>query len=306
MIERRLASQGGVLLLDGGVATELERAGHDLSDALWSARLLLDAPQAIRAVTAAYLEAGADVVTSGSYQATVGGLASRGLSEDEARAALRASLRPTREAAHSHAALSGYRPLVAASVGPYGAAQADGSEYTGDYGLEAGALEDWHRERLRLFEQAGADLLGFETIPSLAETEALAALLAEVPGPPAWVSFQCRDDAHLADGTPLERAVELAEDVARVAAVGVNCVPPSRVLPLLERCARATGKPLLVYPNSGEAWDAASRRWSGVADPLAFAEAARAWVEAGAQLIGGCCRTTPAHIAELRRAFPRP
>lgn len=328
-LTRLIAAAGGVAILDGGLATELERRGADLDDPLWSARLLIADPGLIAQVHADYLAAGADLITSASYQASFPGFARRGLDRDAAEGLLRASIRLAVEARDrfwrdAQTPPSRPRPLVAASIGPYGAFLADGSEYRGDYGLSVAALMDFHRDRLACLAEAGADLLAFETIPSLPEAEALVRLLDEILAPPAWLSFQCRDDRRLADGAPLAEAVALAEVASGIAALGVNCVPPRAVRPLLECARERTGKPLVAYPNSGERWDAADRRWRAgadregatsdregaaaggpVEDPAAFAALARSWAAAGAALIGGCCRTGPEHIRAVARAFGR-
>lgn len=274
-----LLEEQGVVLLDGGLATELEARGHDLSDELWSARLLRDDPEAIRAVHRAYVEAGADCVITASYQATL---------ERLPEESLRLSVRLAREA----------KPrIVAASVGPYGAARADGSEYTGDYDLNEGGLGGWHAARLAVLDQSGADLLACETIPSFAEARALARLLGTTP---AWFSFTCRDGERLSDGTPIETCARHLDGIERVAAIGVNCTPPRFVESLVKRIRVVTGKPIVVYPNSGERWDAVQRGWTGTRDPGEFAEAAVRWRDAGATILGGCCRTGPAHIRALR------
>jgi homocysteine S-methyltransferase len=273
-----LASQG-VVLLDGGLATELEARDHDLSDELWSARLLRDDPDAIRAVHRAYVEAGADCVITASYQATLERLPAE---------ALRLSVKLAREAKPK---------MVAASVGPYGAARADGSEYTGDYDLNEGGLGGWHAPRLAVLDLSGADLLACETIPSFPEARALAKLLARTP---AWFSFTCRDGERISDGTPIETCARHLDGIDKVAAIGVNCTPPRLVESLVKRIRAVTEKPIVVYPNSGERWNAARRTWTGTRDPGEFAEAAVRWRDAGARIIGGCCRTGPAHIRALR------
>ncbi len=275
-----LLDEQGVVLLDGGLATELEERGHDLSDELWSARLLRDDPQAIRAVHRAYVEAGADCVITASYQATLERLPAE---------LLRLSVTLAREA--------GPR-IVAASVGPYGAARADGSEYTGAYDLDERGLRGQHAPRLRLLAESGADLLACETIPSYPEARALASLLE---GTPAWFSFTCRDGERISDGTPIETCARHLDGVPEVVAIGVNCTPPRFVEDLVRRIRAATRKPIVAYPNSGEHWDAQRRRWTGTRDPGEFAEMAARWRDAGARVLGGCCRTGPAHIRALRK-----
>lgn len=296
------------LLLDGGLATELEAGGYDLRDTLWSARLLLDDPEAILQVHQDYLTAGADVIISASYQATIPGFMSRGLTEQEAHALLRRAVEIAQEARdtfwQAQEADSGrIRPLVAASVGPYGAYLADGSEYRGDYALDEAGLVDFHRARLHILAEARPDLLACETIPSAAEARALAQLLPEVAPLPAWVSFSCRDEAHISDGTPLVEAVRPLLAVENVVAVGVNCTAPRFVPPLLAALRQVTTLPLVAYPNSGEQFDAVNHCWLGTSDPLDFAAAAQEWLAAGARLLGGCCRTRPEHIRQMRRAL---
>jgi len=301
-IERR-----GAAVLDGGLATELEARGLNLHDRLWSARALLEAPDLISAIHHDYLEAGADVISTATYQATIPGLVARGLSEADARRVLHSAVslaRRARDAYWRGSAVAGrLRPIVAASIGSYGAYLADGSEYRGAYALSVEALANWHRPRLRALEASGADILAFETIPSLPEVEAVARLLAEREGPPAWISFQARDTRSLADGAPVERAAGWAERCARIVAAGINCVQPAQITPLLRALAAGTAKPLVAYPNRGDAWDPVSRRWVGRHVTVDFAREAPAWRSAGARLIGGCCRTTPDDIRTISGAL---
>jgi len=291
----------GGAILDGGLASELAARGVDLNDPLWSARALLAAPETIAAVHRDYLEAGADVISTATYQASILGLTLRGLSLGEAEDVLASGVMLARRERDLFwerlpAGRLGGRPLVAASIGSYGAFLADGSEYRGVYGISADALAAWHRPRLRILEAAGPDLVAFETMPSLLEVEALVRLLAETDGPAAWISFQARDAASLADGSSVESAVALVNRAPRVVAVGVNCVAPELIEPLLARCAAATAKPLVAYPNRGGTWDAASKRWLDGDAAISWERLAPSWRDAGARLIGGCCRTTPADI----------
>ena len=299
-------SRGGTLVLDGGLATELEKAGFDLAHPLWSARVLLDAPEAIVAIHASYLDAGADCITSASYQATVPGLVREGLTEGQARALILRSIELAEQARSAFVSdprrsAGRRRPLVAASVGPYGAFLANGSEYTGDYDLDERALVDFHRDRLRLLAGSSADLLGCETIPSAAEGRALATLLAEMPSARAWLSFSCRDGESLRDGSSFAETVRALAPVPQVVAIGVNCTAPEHVEELLRAAAGETGKPLVAYPNSGEGYDAATKSWYGTSNATDWGGLARAWYHAGARLVGGCCRTGPRHIEAIRQ-----
>lgn len=299
-----LASQG-VVILDGALATELERRGADLRDELWSARLLLEDPDAIRQLHFDYFVAGADVAISASYQASFEGFAHRGLDSNAAAALMQRSVRLAQEARdrfwQEPANRPGrVRPLVAASVGCYGAFLADGSEYRGEYGLSKRALKDWHRPRLEALLTAEPDLLACETIPCLLEGEALAELLAEYSHTSAWLSFSCCDEERVCHGEPFAECVALADSSPTIAAVGLNCTPPQFAESLLRQARRATRKPLVCYPNSGERWDADAHCWvpdSGVGN---YAPLSAAWQAAGARLLGGCCRTSPQDIRQMR------
>ena len=284
----------GPLVLDGGMATELERGGADLRDELWSARLLKDDPAAIGRVHEAFFEAGADVAISASYQASFSGFADRGIEAEEAASLMRRSVALAREAAEA----AGTDGLVAASVGPFGATLADGSEYRGDYGLSAGALAMFHRPRFETLLEAEPDLLAIETIPSIVEAEALVTLLEDHPEARAWISFSCRDGACISDGTPFADALALAASSDRVVAVGVNCTPPGFIPSLLEGGAEVS-KPLLVYPNVGSTWDAASRSWILEGERPDPGASAVTWRAAGASIVGGCCGTTPDDVRAI-------
>lgn len=280
-------------MLDGGLATQLERLGADLRDELWSARLLMEEPELIRRVHAAYFAAGADVATTASYQATLPGFARRGLDRAQAESLIKLSVELAAQARDEAGG-----GLVAASVGPYGAYLANGAEYTGDYDLDEDGLYTWHLPRWEILASAGPDLLACETIPSYAEARALARLLADTPGVKAWVSFSCRDGERISDGTPIAEAAALFSGNSQVVAVGANCTAPRHMPALIG--ALSGGLPVVVYPNSGETWDAGNRRWLGLTDPVEFGQAAEEWQQAGASLIGGCCRTTPEHIKQIR------
>jgi homocysteine S-methyltransferase len=293
-----------VIILDGALATELEQRGADLRDALWSAKILLEAPEMIRAVHLDYFLAGADCAITASYQATVAGFAGRGLSEAEALGLIQRSVQLAIEArdafwADSAQRVGRPRPFVAASVGPYGAFLADGSEYRGDYGLSEEELIDFHRPRMAALIAAGADMLACETIPCLVEARALVRLLAEFPGVSAWFSFSARDEEHICHGERLADCAAFLDDEPQVAAVGVNCTAPACIPALIRAACGATSKPILVYPNSGEIYDAATYSWHGETSCEAFGEQSQEWYAAGARIIGGCCRTTPAHIRAL-------
>ena len=293
------ALAAGPVVLDGGLATELETQGHDLSSALWSARLLRDDPGAVVAAHAAFAAAGAQVATTASYQVSVEGLAAVGLDATEARRLVVRSVHLAERGAPE--------AWIAGSVGPYGAALADGSEYTGNYADEVGVerLRQWHRPRMQWLAEAGADVLACETVPAAAEAEALLEE-ADMLGMPVWLSLTTVLDGdgvvRTRRGEPAEEVYAMAREVDAVVAVGVNCTAPDGVLPAVT-AASAADKPVVVYPNSGERWDAAARRWTGTAG-LSPADALT-WVDSGARLVGGCCRVGPDAIAALARALRR-
>ena len=296
MTLRAALAAGRPLVLDGGLATQLEDAGHDLSSALWSARLLRDDPAAVDAALAAYAAAGAQVATTASYQATERGFAAAGIDAAGTETLLRRSVDLAREGAPE--------AWVAGSVGPYGAMLADGSEYTGGYvpDVGVGELRAFHRRRMAVLAEAGADVLACETVPAAAEAEALLAEAADL-GVPVWLSLTTVLGAdgvvRTRRGEPAAEVFAMAAGVAQVVAVGVNCTDPAGV-PAAIAAAASAGAPVVVYPNSGERWDAAARRWTGT--PGLDDGDVRSWLDAGARLVGGCCRVGPADIARLAAA----
>ena len=283
-------------MLDGGLSTRLADLGHDLSDELWSARLLHDDPAAIVAAHLDFLRAGASVITTASYQASVDGFARHGY--DDPPALIRHSVDLVREAIRR---LDTDRPLwTAASVGPYGAVLADGSEYRGNYGLSVKELVAFHRPRIGILAEAEPDVLALETVPDIREAEALLTAL-DGRGLTAWLSYTV-DGQETRAGQPLAEAFALVQGRDDIIAVGVNCCRPADVAPAVQLAAQVSGKPVVAYPNSGEGWDALARTWTGQAEsdlPL------DTWVGAGARLVGGCCRVTPAHIEAISRACQR-
>lgn len=293
-----------IAVLDGGLATELAARGHDLSDALWSARLLHDAPDAIEAVHLDYFDAGADVAITASYQASFEGFAARGYSRGETEQLLQRSVRLARSARDTARTRSvgATRTLrIAASVGPYGAILHDGSEYRGDYGLSEDALAQFHAPRMAALLSAAPDLLACETIPSITEARAIVRVLRDHPSARAWVTFTCRDGTHTAAGDAIAECARVLDAEPQVVAIGVNCVAPALVTSLIKALGSRTDKPIVVYPNSGEVWDATRRCWDGTASR--FTAHINEWLDAGASWLGGCCRTTPSDIRVLRQTM---
>ncbi|MEU0000942.1 homocysteine S-methyltransferase [Streptomyces microflavus] len=292
----------GPVLLDGGLSNQLEAQGCDLSDALWSARLLADAPEQIEAAHLAYLRSGAQVLITASYQATFEGFGRHGIGPERTGALLARSVELARRAAGAaRRADPGREVWVAASVCPYGAMLADGSEYRGRYGLTVRELERFHRPRMAALAEAEPDVLGLETVPDVDEAEAVVRV-AEETGLPVWLSYSVAGGRTRA-GQPLEEAFAVAAGREAVVAVGVNCCDPAEAEEAVRVAVAVTGKPAVVYPNSGEGWDAGGRGWTGRStfDPGRV----RAWTGAGARLVGGCCRVGPDRIKELAGLLER-
>ncbi len=294
-------------ILDGGLATELEADGFDLNHPLWSGKVLLEEPAAVKAVHRRFLEAGADCVISASYQVSFAGFEKLGLPEADAARALTASVKLARAARDRFWARPANRrgrrrPLVAASVGPYGAFLADGSEYRGDYGVDESDLAAFHRRRLAVLVAAGPDLLAVETIPSAPEARVLRRLLDEAAGaPPAWMSFTCRDGAHISDGAPIREVASELADARPVRWVGVNCVPPRLVAAAVPRFRAASGKPAVAYPNGDGSYDPVTKTWTPPGHAPDLGALAPEWRRRGAAVIGGCCRTRPDDTRAIRR-----
>lgn len=289
----------GPVLLDGGLSNALESRGHDLRDPLWTARLLRDAPEEIAAVHRDYFRAGARVATTASYQASVSGWQAAGLTRQQGARLIASSVTIARRVRDDFD--DGTRRWVAASVGPYGAVLADGSEYRGRYGVTASRLRDFHRPRIEALLAAEPDLLAVETIPDVDEAEVLVSIIDEV-AVPAWLSYTVADGRTRA-GQSLADAFAVAATAPSIIATGVNCCAPSEVEPAVRQAAMITGRRAICYPNSGQGWDPRLRRWVG---PSRFEPGlAASWIAAGAGLVGGCCRVGPAEIAALADELPR-
>lgn len=290
------------------MGTELDSRGVDTHDALWSALALTTAPEAVRQVHTDYLEAGARVITTNTYQATLPALLRAGHDGYLAREVIAAGARLAGEAARRFGAEHPeVQVLIAGGLGPYGAYLADGSEYTGLYdvgALDASVFRDVHLPRIEVLAGEGIDLFALETLPRLDEAQALLAMVKGLaPQAECWISFQVRSDGtRLADGMPLAEAAAWAAQEGMVVAIGINCVAPDvvgRALPVLRA---ATDKPLVAYPNAGELYDPVTKSWRSAGEEGGLVELAPSWIAAGARLVGGCCRTCPAQIRELAHA----
>jgi homocysteine S-methyltransferase len=291
-----------IVVLDGALATELEQRGANLNDSLWSAKLLTENPDLIRQVHYDYILSGANIITTASYQASYQGFMQRGYSYDEATRLMQLSVQLAKEAralAVKNTKMD-VPPLIAASIGPYGAYLADGSEYKGNYGLTQAELMDFHRPRMHVLIESGADLLACETIPCIEEALALIALLKEMPTAKAWLSFSCKNECQTCQGDDFADCIRQINHSEQIIAVGVNCTPPQYIEHLVAIAAEITDKPIVVYPNKGELYDAVDKCWLPIGkDILPFSEYAQRWYTAGTRLIGGCCRTRPEDIRDM-------
>jgi homocysteine S-methyltransferase len=294
-----------IAILDGALATELEARGCNLNDDLWSARILMEQPELIHQIHLDYFNAGADVAITASYQATVEGFARRGLNKEESLALMQKSVKIAQDARDEFWLDEKNRvnrsyPLIAASVGPYGAFLADGSEYRGDYNLTEQELIDFHRPRVEALITAGADLLACETIPCLIEARALIKLLSEFPKAYAWFTFSAKDGKHICHGEKISDCAALLDASPQAAAIGVNCTSPLHISSLIREIKKKTNKPIIVYPNSGEIYNPDTNTWHGETSSEAFGVQSKDWYNNGARILGGCCRTTPQHIREIK------
>jgi len=293
------------LLLDGGLSNELERQGCDLNQKLWSAKLLESNPEAIILAHLAYLESGAECIITSSYQATLPGFMAIGYDEDSAKGLILKSVQLAEEARSRFMSLNpqASKPLIAASIGPYGAYLADGSEYRGDYVITDQELRNFHQPRIDLLDDSTANVLACETIPGFQEAKVLSEILMKVQKP-AWVSFSCKDGQHISDGTPIEQCAAYFADHPTVFAIGVNCTSPEFISALIRSIkARSGNKKIVVYPNSGAVYHAESKTWSGLSDLSSCATMVKEWMDLGADMIGGCCGVGPEQIQRMSKAM---
>ena len=286
-------------ILDGGLSHILESQGCDLNHKLWTASIITDNPEAIVKAHLEYINAGADIITTASYQASIPGLESVGYTKSEAKEIILETARLAERATELSLSLS--KPLIAASIGPYGAFLADGSEYTGGYGTSDQALLEFHKERIEILEGSTADYLACETIPCIQEAQILSEILAQSKKP-SWVSFSFKDDKHINDGSKLSECVEIFQNHPKVFAIGVNCTNPGFVSKIIMsiRSSGWKGK-IIAYPNSGEIYNAESKSWASSERQQEFLGLAKEWIEIGVDILGGCCRIGPSEIKEVKR-----
>lgn len=293
------------LLLDGGLSNVLESQGCDLNHSLWSAKILESQPEEIIKAHLAYLELGARCIITSSYQASIPGFLALGYDQGDAESYILKSVELAEEARSRYMASAQRtsKAFIAASIGPYGAYLADGSEYRGDYSISDENLRDFHLSRINILDSSNADFFACETIPSFQEAQVLAEILKGT-GKSAWISFSCKDEHHLNDGTDIAVCTNMFANHPKVFAIGVNCTAPKYISGLIRAIKKRSGsKKIIVYPNSGEVYHAESKTWMGLADPIAFAAMAKEWLELGSDIVGGCCRIGPAHIKNVAGLF---
>lgn len=292
------------MIIDGALASELQRRGCDLNDSLWSAKVLIEQPELIQQVHYDYFKAGADCAITASYQATPMGFAQKGIELEESIKLIKTSVKLAQQAKMQYLndikedkALS-----IAGSVGPYGAYLANGSEYTGDYQLSESEFIAFHKDRVTALIDAGVDILACETMPSFLEIKALVKLIQQFPIVNCWFSLTLKDQQHISDGTPLTEVIEYLNSIEQIVSVGINCIALEKVTPALEVLSKLTSKPLIVYPNSGEEYDPTTKQWhKNHHHNCTFANQLDTWIKLGAKLIGGCCQTTPEDIVEIHQ-----
>ncbi|MEO1261859.1 MAG: homocysteine S-methyltransferase [Bacteroidota bacterium] len=289
------------LILDGGLATELERKGANLNDSLWSAKVLLENPSLIRETHLDYLQAGADIICTATYQASIKGFMHKGLSPVKAASLIALSVQLAKDAKAEFLANQSNvsEPLIAGSIGPYGAYLADGSEYTGDYDISKDELKKFHQPRIEILIKQGVDLLLFETFPNLSEIEAVNELLTELYGHPTLISVSCKNSQQIADGHSLRDTYEVLVENKYILALGINCLHPQLATDVLENFSIDTKKALMVYPNNGNTWDAANKCWLNTGSEVEMTNHWNSWLKNNVKIIGGCCNTNPRFIKEL-------
>ena len=301
---KTLLEQKKHIVIDGALASELQRRGCDLNDSLWSAKVLIEQPKLIQQVHYDYFVAGADCAITASYQATPMGFAKKGIELEESIKLIKTSVKLAQQAKMQY--LNDIKQdkalLIAGSVGPYGAYLANGSEYTGDYQLSESEFIAFHKDRVAALIDAGVDILACETMPSFLEIKALAKLIQQFPMVNCWFSLTLKDQKHISDGTPLTEVIEYLNSIEQIVSVGINCIALEKVTPALEVLSKLTSKPLIVYPNSGEQYDPTTKQWHKNHDHnCTFANQLDVWINLGAKLIGGCCQTTPDDIVEIHQ-----
>lgn len=293
------------IIIDGALGTQIQRNGHNVNDSLWSAKFLAENPQVIKDVHMQYLQAGADIIITSSYQASFEGFLQKGFSKEKAVELLKLSINialETRDEFWENCKQENrIKPLVAASVGPYGAYLADGSEYSGDYKISDYELKNFHKKRLEVLIQTNPDIYSFETIPSLNEAKILCELIEEFELVNSWLTFSAKNESFTNANDEICEAVKYLDSCKLLGAIGINCTAPQYIPQLIENVKSNTNKPIVIYPNGGSKYNPITKNWEkGEISPVEYAKMAHLWFTKGATIIGGCCETGPEEIKEIR------
>ncbi|XP_031828670.1 betaine-homocysteine S-methyltransferase [Nomia melanderi] len=309
-----------VNILDGGFSAQLStHVGAKIDgDPLWTSRFLATNPDAVYATHLDFLRAGADIIETNTYQASVSGLMKHlSITEEESKNLLCEAVNFAKKAVKDYTKetsendkIENKNPLIAGSCGPYGASLLDGSEYNGAYGktTHREIMKHWHKSRIDILVDAGIDLLALETIPCYQEAETLVELLREYPNVKAWLSFSCkRNSLNIVDGSNFEEVATRCYRMAlpgQIVAIGVNCLAPTDVTPLLKNINKDEKNefiPLIAYPNSGEIYSSTEGWiWNESCDSIE--NFVPEWLELGIRYLGGCCRVYSENIKSIRKA----
>ncbi|MBU0923330.1 homocysteine S-methyltransferase [bacterium] len=308
IIEKILQKQK-VFILDGALGTQIQRNGHDVNDSLWSAKFLNEDTSVIKEVHKQYLEAGADCIITSSYQASIEGFLKKGFSQEKAIELIKLSINIAKEARDEfweafENKQSRVKPLVAASIGPYGAYLADGSEYTGDYKISDEELKSFHKKRLEIILETNPDILACETIPSFKEAKIICDLLKYYPNTSSWITFSAKDENYTNAGDDIKVCMTYFNKHEHISALGINCTAPQYIPMLIENIKSVSSKPIIAYPNGGSKYNPITKVWEkGELSPPEYAKLSHLWYTKGAKIIGGCCETTPNEIECIRKTL---
>ncbi len=293
------------IIIDGALGTQIQRNGHNVNDSLWSAKFLDENPKVIKDVHIQYLNAGADIIITSSYQASFEGFLKKGFTQEKAVELLKLSINIAIEARDDFwekcDQQNRIKPLVAASIGPYGAYLADGSEYSGDYKISDIELKDFHKKRLEVLIQTKPDIYAFETIPSKNEAKILCDLIEDFNIKNSWISFSAKNENFTNAHDEIVEAIKYLNNCHSLGAVGINCTAPQYIPQLIENIKSSTNKPIVIYPNGGSKYNPITKNWEkGEISPIEYSKMAHLWFEKGATIIGGCCETGPEEIKQIR------
>ncbi|ULG74649.1 homocysteine S-methyltransferase [Macrococcus brunensis] len=284
-----------IILLDGGFGTTVEQFGYDVNHPLWSSNLIESNPEAVYQVHQAFVDAGAEIILTNTYQAAIQSFINMGLNYQDARNYLKKAVEIARRAAKENT-------IIAGSLGPYGAMLGNGAEYTGDYIISEQDYIDYHKERLDILIEAGISVFAFETIPNLEEIKAVKKLLEEYEEIEAWLSVTLNDSTHLSDGTQLDEVIETVNAIPNVLAFGINCTSIKVIDEAVDKLIKQSSKDIILYPNGGRKYDASNKVWIGD-EEQSLLEAAVRWKDKGVKFIGGCCQVGPDDIKELKASL---